>query len=108
MSALNWIWSTLTSPIIWVSKIFTEADGNGGKASYSRVAGSIVIYNIIALVWREKPVPEVMETMFWVLVGYQLLSKTLNSMSPAVLDIAKAMLLKVQQPPVAKAPEPTP
>jgi hypothetical protein len=90
----------------WLAGIFTEPDGNGGKASYARVAGSVVIYNIIAMVWKGVAVPEIMETMFWVLVGYQLLSKTLNSMSPAVLAIAQGMLLKIQAPKPAEEPKP--
>ena len=37
---------------------------------------------------------EQLMTMFWVLVGYQMLSKALNSMSPAVLAIAQSFMIK--------------
>ncbi len=97
--AIEWIWTVLTAPIRFVAQALTESDGNGGKASYSRIAGTYVIYKIIELGGKDTGF---METMFWVLVGYQFLSKAMNSMSPAVLDIAKGMLLKIQSPPAPK------
>jgi len=85
-------------PITWVAQIFTEPDGNGGKASFSRVVGAFVIWNIIKLGNEGKPIPDSFLTMFWVLIGYSFLSKALNSLSPAALDLAKATLTKVQSP----------
>jgi hypothetical protein len=77
----------------WPLAVFTEPDGNGGKASFSRVFGAFVIIKIVAMAEAGKTVPEAMMTLFWVLVGYQLLSKALNSLSPAVIDIARAKLM---------------
>lgn len=80
--------------IKWLAQIFTEADGNGGKGSFSRVFGGTIIITILRMAWIGKIVPEQLMTMFWVLVGYQMLSKALNTMSPAVLDIARSYMLK--------------
>ena len=97
---LQWPFVQAIALIKWFGQIFTEADGNGGKASFSRVAGAVVIYKIIVLIESASPeqrinaVPEQMMTMFWVLVGYQILSKTLSSLSPAVLDFFRALMLK--------------
>jgi hypothetical protein len=80
--------------IKFFTAIFTEPDGNGGKASFSRVSGAFVIIKIVQLSEQGTPVNDAMLTLFWVLIGYQLLSKTLNSLSPAVLDLARSWMLK--------------
>lgn len=94
--------------IIFVAKAWTETDGNGGKASFSRLMGTVVIWNIVSLgyvVGRTIP-PEWM-TMFWVLIGYHTIARILSALSPAVLDIAKGFLIKagatVTVPPVTEA-----
>ena len=95
------LWKTITAPIKFVAQLFTEADGNGGKASFSRVLGTYVVTKIVYFVEiasisdRASAVPEPMMTLFWVLIGYSIVSKILSSLSPAVLDIVRAMLLKV-------------
>ena len=77
--------------IKWLFSIFTAG---GGKASFSRAFGGTVIIVVLRMAWLAKTIPDPLMTMFWVLVGYQLLSKALNSMSPAVLDIARSYMLK--------------
>jgi hypothetical protein len=100
MKWYQWLWNIITAPIVFIADLFKEADSNGGKASFSRVAGAYVVYKIVMLVemaphdQRALAVPEAMMTMFWVLIGYAIVSKILSSLSPAVLDIFKAMLLK--------------
>lgn len=79
--------------IRWLVGAFTDTDG---KASYSRMAGTYVLYKIVQMAEGDKPVQAIMWDAFMILVGYQLLSKALNAMSPAMLDLAKAMLLKAQ------------
>ena len=91
----------------WIAKAWSEADNNGGKASFSRIAGTFVIINIVYMSWEKPVVPEAMMTLFWVLIGYQLVSKILNSLSPAVLDIAKSLLLKVGVPIKPELQQPT-
>lgn len=94
----------LKAVIFWLSRAWSEQDGNGGKASFSRIAGTYVIIQIVLMSWvtvtvKDAPqVPEAMMTLFWVLIGYQLVSKILNSLSPAVLDIAKSFLIKAGVP----------
>lgn len=77
-------------PFYWLGMIFSEADGNGGKASFSRFFGALVILEIQAMAWREKPAPDVLYDMFMILVGYALLSKVLAN--PAILEIFKSRL----------------
>jgi hypothetical protein len=81
------------SAIRWFIGAFTDTDG---KASYSRMAGTYVLIKIVERAEGPTPVQGIMWDAFMILVGYQLLSKTLNAMSPAVLDIAKSMLLRAQ------------
>lgn len=92
--------------LAWPFYIFTEPDGNGGKASFSRVFGGIVIIFILMLAWREKVISEHLMEMFWVLVGYQLLSKALNTLSPAVLEVVRIKMLKITAEP-PKSPPPS-
>jgi hypothetical protein len=90
----------LLAPIKFIAALFTEADSNGGKPSFSRVAGSYVIYKIVYLteiasvIDRANAVSQQLMTLFWVLIGYAIISKILSSLSPAVLDIFRALLLK--------------
>jgi len=80
--------------VCWFAAIFTEADGNGGKASFSRVFGAALLILLYRMIWLQKPIPEQAMTLFWALIGYQFASKALGSMSPSVLDIAKSFLVK--------------
>ncbi len=89
--------SALKTGIKWIAQAWTEADNNGGKLSFSRILGTYVVIQIVQMSWRGN-VPEPMMTMFWVLIGYPLVSKVLNSLSPAVLDIAKSWLVKAGVP----------
>ena len=88
----------IVSSIVAVVKFFaaalTEPDGNGGKASFARVMGTYVTIRIVESEIRGGTVSPNLMTIFWVLVGYGMLSKVLSQMSPAVLDIAKSFLIK--------------
>lgn len=87
--------TAMKEAIIFIAKAWTEADGNGGKASFSRLMGTICIYNIINLGYMAgQTIPAEWMTMFWVLIGYQTIARILSALSPAVLDIAKGFLVK--------------
>lgn len=94
------IWKAILAPVKFFAALFTESDGNGGKPSFSRVLGTYVTIKIIMLVEAAVPehraiaVPEQMMTLFWVLIGYAIISKILSTLSPAVLDIFRALLIK--------------
>jgi hypothetical protein len=94
------LWAVIIAPIKFVAGLFTEADGNGGKPSFSRVLGTYVTYKIVMLIEiapitdRASAVPQQLMTLFWVLIGFVMVSKVLSSVSPAVLDIFRTILLK--------------
>ena len=85
--------TAIKGAIRWFVGAFTDTDG---KASYSRMAGTYVLYKIVAIAETGSVVQGVLWDAFMILVGYQLLSKVLNSLSPGALDVAKAMLLRAQ------------
>ena len=92
--------TTVRAAVVWVSMIFTEPDGNGGKPSFSRIAGGYVTYRMVDLAMTYKagagdPIPDTMWKMFMVLVGYACIAKLLNTLSPAVLDMARGYALKM-------------
>lgn len=62
--------------------------GRDGKPSHDRIMGTIVILNIIRLAVFEKIVPDALMTMFWVLIGYQAVSKVLAE-NPAIMEFIK-------------------
>ena len=80
----------------WFSQIFSEADGKG---SFARAFGGFIISDIVYLANLGKTIPDPLLTMFWVLVGYQFLGKALNNLSPAAMELAKAVVIRAQQPP---------
>jgi len=91
--------------LAWPFQIFCESDG---KPSFSRVFGAYTIWKIIWLADQGKVIPDGMMSLFYVLVGYQLISKSLNMLSPAALDFAKTALIKVQGNQIVNAPTPAP
>lgn len=81
--------------LVFIGKAWTEADGNGGKASFSRIAGTYIILQIVNIGYMAgRAIPPEWMTMFWVLIGYQIVAKILSALSPAVLDIARSVLVK--------------
>ena len=80
--------------IKFFSAVLSEPDGNGGRASFARVMGTYVTIRIVECEIRGSMVSANLMTIFWVLVGYGMISKILSQMSPAVLDIAKSFLVK--------------
>lgn len=94
------LYNHIVALVKFFGQALTEADGNGGRTSFSRVMGVYVIYKIVLMAdaVKDSPtskIPAELMVMFWVLVGYQALAKVLNNLTPAVLDIARAVLLKV-------------
>lgn len=98
------IFNIIFSPICWVAGIFSE---DGRKPSFTRVAGAYDIFKIVELAMEGKPIPAELMTMFWVLIGYGILAKILNALSPAVLDIAKAFLVSKMGVQVSAEPKAT-
>ena len=87
-----WKWKPemVLAVIKWFAAIVTEPDANGGKASASRVIGLYVAWNIIQQSWiPDYNINAMLWDLFMVTLGYALLSKILNTMSPAILDFAK-------------------
>jgi hypothetical protein len=88
-----WIWKPddVRNLVKWTGAILTEADGNGGKASASRVIGVYAAWNIIQQSWQGAAftISPVLWDLFMVTMGYAILSKALNTMSPAVLAWAQ-------------------
>jgi hypothetical protein len=88
------IWSVIVAVVKFFAAALTEPDGNGGKASWARLIGTYVTIRIVECEIRGSTVGDHLMTIFWVLVGYGMISKILSQMSPAVLDIARSFLVK--------------
>ena len=88
------IWSVIVTVVKFFAAALTEADNNGGKASFARIMGTYVIIRVVESEIRGSIVGEHLMTMFWVLVGYGMISKILSQMSPAVLDLARSVLVR--------------
>ena len=114
-NAIKSIFAAIGSAFVAVVKFFaaafTEPDGNGGKASWARLAGTYVVWRIVEYELTGKTASSNLMTIFWVLVGFAMISKVLERMSPAVLDIAKSFLVKagvqVKIPEITKTESPT-
>lgn len=94
---------TLGKILAWPFHIFTEPDGNGGKASFARVFGAYVIVNIVIMARADKSIPEALVNLFMYLVGYQLLSKAINS--PAVIEYLR-LKASLKSPPAPDTIQP--
>lgn len=70
----------------WLMQIFSDPETD--KASFGRVFGGIVIIFILGLTWFGRDVPEAINNMFWGLVSYNFLSKTMDS--SALLEWVKS------------------
>lgn len=74
----------------WIGGVFSEPDG---KPSFSRVFGSYVVYQIVSMAETGAPVSSEMMTVFWVLIGYQMVSKFTPGMKvPGMPAIASTMV----------------
>lgn len=101
------VYETVVSVIKFFAKSLSEEDGNGGKPSFSRMLGVYITVEIVAMAWvvlndKTKIVPDVMMTIFWVTIGYAMISKVISTASPLLQDVIKAYLLKVQNLPAPK------
>jgi hypothetical protein len=88
------LWKVIVAVVSFFAAALTEADGNGGKASFARLMGTYVTIRIVESEIRGGAVSPNLMTIFWVLVGFAMVSKVLAQMSPAVLDIARSFLVK--------------
>jgi len=111
------IYETIVSVIKFFAKSLSEEDGNGGKPSFSRILGVYATVEIVAMSWvvlndKSKFVPDVMMTIFWVTIGYAMISKVISTASPLLQDVIRAYLLKIQntvptnKPDIQDAPKP--
>jgi hypothetical protein len=92
------LYSPFEALVQFIAKAHTESDGNGGKPAHNRIMGTVVIMNIIRLALLEKPIPDALMTMFWVLVGYGLISKVLLE-NPALMELIKGKYgMKTDEP----------
>jgi hypothetical protein len=101
-------YSTIVEVVKFFASSLSEADGNGGKPSFSRMLGVYITFQIVSMSWitlydTTRQVPDVMMTIFWVTIGYAMLSKVIATASPLLQDIIRAYLIKVQNVPAQKA-----
>lgn len=79
-----------TLPIRWFAEVFSEAEPDGRrKASFSRIFGGYVVVRIVEMSHVAGKTDALLTLFYW-LVGYQLLSK----LSPGVLDVVRGYLAK--------------
>ncbi len=90
LKAIEAAFDAAIAAIKFAAQIFTEPDSANGKPSFGRVTGTYVIIKIVELADAGKVIPEAMMTLFYVLVGYSLMSK----LSPPVLDVVKTWMQK--------------
>jgi len=77
------LYEMLVKLTAFIGDAFTESNG---KTSYSRIAGSYVIFKITA---QQTNIPEQWMTLFMFLIGYQLISGLLKD-NPAIVEFIKA------------------
>jgi len=83
------------SLILWIARALSEADGNGGKPSFTKILGTYVVLQIVGLSKQivydgrtDIQIPSEMMTLFMFLIGYQIISKVLLE-NPALMEIIK-------------------
>jgi len=81
--------------ILWIAKALSEADGNGGKPSFTKILGTYVVLQIVGLSKQivydgrtDIQIPSEMMTLFMFLIGYQIISKVLLE-NPALMEIIR-------------------
>lgn len=81
--------------ILWLAKALSEADGNGGKPSFTKILGTYVVLQIVGLSKQivydgrtDIQIPSEMMTLFMFLIGYQIISKVLLE-NPALMELIK-------------------
>ena len=79
-TSLTKISVVIVSIVTFFSDSLSEPDEKGGKASFTRIAGTYIILNIVSMCWEKlsKPtyaIPAEMMTLFWVTVGILMLIK---------------------------------
>jgi hypothetical protein len=77
--------STTQTILAWPFSVFTE---RGGKVSFLRVAAAFILWAILHLALRDKPIPDKLAEMFYALISLAFASKLV----PAITDAAKAKL----------------
>jgi len=106
-------WDMFVVVIIFFADAIREQDGDKIKTSFSRILGIYVTCQIVAMGWVAllNPmigIPAQMMTLFWVTIGYALISKVFTTASPLLQSTIAAWLAKNQNfPPLPKVPETT-
>lgn len=96
-AAVDAVYQAVLQLLKYFGSALTEADGNGGKPSFSRMLGVYVTLQIVAMAWTpDKAIPDEIMTIFWVTIGYAMVSKVISTASPLMQDIIKAYFMKVQ------------
>jgi len=93
--------------IVWLGRIWTEADDNGGKPSWSRVCATAYLGWLCWMMTAGRPIPSIGEEIAWGLILYPLLSKLL-SRNPILLEYIKLRFAALQGKPVIPQGNPPP
>ena len=107
-------WKYVLAVIAFFAEALKEPEGNGGKTSFSRILGIYATIEIVAMSWvtlndPTKEVPGAMMTLFWVTIGYAMLSKVFTTASPLLQQLIAAYLQKAQGfTAIPKAPDAPP
>jgi hypothetical protein len=116
--AIKQVWGVIVIIISFFADTLRESDkpdGTKGKVSFGRILGIYVTYNIIQMGWvvlfdTTYTISDKMMTLFWVTIGFALVSKIWTDSSPSFQALISALVTKWQgitQPP-AKIPDAPP
>ena len=117
-AAIKQVWSVVVVIVNFFADTLRESDkpnGTKGKVSFGRILGIYVTYNIIQMGWvvlfdNTYTISDKMMTLFWVTIGFALLSKLWTDSSPSFQSLISALVAKwngITQLP-AKIPDATP
>jgi hypothetical protein len=110
--AISSAWAVVLQVVAFFAEAVKEQDGNGGKTSFSRILGVYVTYQIVKMAWvilfdATATIPGELMTLFWVTIGYAMLSKLFTTASPLLQQLVAGYLTKVQKlTPTVPAPPP--
>lgn len=93
-SAVALVYAELMKVVGWFARALSEADGNGGKPSFTKILGTYVVFKIVFLAadivrtGATVSIPSELMTLFMFLIGYQMVSKVLLE-NPALMELIK-------------------
>jgi hypothetical protein len=96
VKAISEVYLVIESVIRFLGKSLTEEDGNGGKPSFSRILGTIDTIIIIRMGMKGFEPSVAMMTIFWVSIGYAMLSRVFTTASPLLQQLIAGWAAKVQ------------